>query len=344
MCRHAHGAVVGVTGLRLNAADGEHETARRVAPVRPKRQGARHVEGRYNLTGGSDLDLVSQTRAAQCVVHKGKPFKKRHTHMVGKFYRRRSGAAFSAVDHDEIGHDTSLQHRLDHAHELAPVPDTKLEPHGFATRQLPQLCDELHHLNRCAESGVCGRRDAVDTHRDAARLGNLWRDLGRGQHPAMSRLGPLAEFDLDHLDLFKAGRLAKLVRVEGPVIVAAAEITRSHLKDQISATFLVIFADRPLASVVSKSAHPRTGVQCKDCVGAQRAEAHGRYVVKRGVIGLRAIWPANHHTEIAVLNMDRADRMRHPGVARVIGAFTRPERTLVFDPLGALVDKRAGVA
>ena len=40
----AHGAMVCVAGLRLNTPDGEHETARRIAPVRAQRQRPRDAE------------------------------------------------------------------------------------------------------------------------------------------------------------------------------------------------------------------------------------------------------------------------------------------------------------
>ena len=43
-----------------------------------------------------------------------------------------------AVDDDEVGHDPGLEHRPDHAHELAPVADAELEAHRLAVRQLAQ--------------------------------------------------------------------------------------------------------------------------------------------------------------------------------------------------------------
>ena len=68
------------------------------------------------------------------------------------------------------------------------------------------------------------RRDAVLVHRDAANPGNLLGDLGGGQHAAMSRLGALADFEFDHLDLVVTCDTREFVRIERTVAIAATEI------------------------------------------------------------------------------------------------------------------------
>ena len=80
-----------------------------------------------------------------------------------------------------------------------------------------------------------GWRDAIPPHRNAARLGNLGRDLGSGQHAAMARLCALGELELHHLDLRIGGGCRKFLRVEHAIIGAAAEIARRDLPDQITA-------------------------------------------------------------------------------------------------------------
>lgn len=52
-------AFVGVTALRLDAADGEHEAARRVGPVGADGQDAGDVEGADDLAAGTEFDLVA---------------------------------------------------------------------------------------------------------------------------------------------------------------------------------------------------------------------------------------------------------------------------------------------
>ncbi len=54
--RDAGRAVAGVAGLRLDAAEREHEAARRVAPVGAERHHARDVEGADDLAGAAELD------------------------------------------------------------------------------------------------------------------------------------------------------------------------------------------------------------------------------------------------------------------------------------------------
>ena len=50
--------------------------------------------------------------ADQRVVDEIEPLAQRHAEVVDEFERRRAGAAFLAVDDDEVGIDAGLQHRL----------------------------------------------------------------------------------------------------------------------------------------------------------------------------------------------------------------------------------------
>ena len=70
------------------------------------------------------------------------------------------------------------------------MADAELEPDGPPAAQLPQTCDERHHLERCQKGAVIGRRDAVDALRNAARRGDLGRDLGAWEDAAINdRIG-----------------------------------------------------------------------------------------------------------------------------------------------------------
>lgn len=59
----------GMTGLRLDATEREHEPARRVAPVGAKRNGTRDIECGDDLAGGADMHMAAQTDPDQRVVH-----------------------------------------------------------------------------------------------------------------------------------------------------------------------------------------------------------------------------------------------------------------------------------
>ena len=127
-------AAIGVTVQRLNAAEREHEAARRIAPVGAERHGAGDVETGRDLAGCSDLDSVACIDADQRVVNEVDALAHRHAEVIHEFQRRGTGAAFLAVDDDEIGIDAGLQHRLADGEKLPFVPDAKLEPGRLAAR------------------------------------------------------------------------------------------------------------------------------------------------------------------------------------------------------------------
>jgi hypothetical protein len=74
-------------------------------------------------------------------------------------------------------------------------------------------------------------------------------------------------------------------RLKRPVVVAAAEVARADLPDQVAAVHAVVLADRALAGVVREAALLGAAVQRQDGVGRQRAEAHRRDVEHAGVVG-----------------------------------------------------------
>src|SRR5262249_11237341 len=159
-----------------------------------------------------------------------------------------------AVDHDEIGIDAGFAHRLTDRQELPGVADAQLEAGRLAAGELSHVGDELHHLDRRRERAVRGRRDAILAHGHAANLGNLLRDLRCRQNAAMAGLGTLADLEFHHLDLVFARNPRELVRIEGAVAMAAAEIARANLPDDVAAHFAVIGADAALPGIVGETA------------------------------------------------------------------------------------------
>ena len=127
-----------MAGLGLDAADGEHEAARRIAPVGPQRQGMGNIERRDQLARRADTHALTDARPAQGVVNEGQALDHRRADMIGEFQGGRTGAALGPIDDDEVGDDAGFQHGLDHAHEFAPMADTQLEPHRLAAGQIAQ--------------------------------------------------------------------------------------------------------------------------------------------------------------------------------------------------------------
>ena len=128
----AGGAVAGVAGLGLQAAQREHEAARAVAPVGPQGQHAGHIKGGDHLAGATDFDAVAQARPAQRVVHQGEPFLQRRAHVVGELHGRGTRAALGAVNHDEIRRDAGLEHGFDDAKPFPVLAYAQLESGGLA--------------------------------------------------------------------------------------------------------------------------------------------------------------------------------------------------------------------
>jgi hypothetical protein len=136
--RDAGRAAVGVAALRLDAADREHEAARRVRPVGAEREHAGDVEGADDLATGADADALAQARAHQRVVHEQQALAHRHADVIGELERRGAGATLGPVDHDEVGRDAGLEHRLDDGHELPRMADAELEADRLAAGELAQ--------------------------------------------------------------------------------------------------------------------------------------------------------------------------------------------------------------
>ena len=143
--------------LRLDAANGEHEAARRIAPVSPQRHHARHVEAGNDFARTAELDLAAQVGAHQCGMGEGQPVAQRHAKVIHEFEWRRTGAALLAIDDDEVRPEPRLHHGLDDAEELPWVADTQLEANRLAAGECAQPVEEFKQLHRTGEGGMAGR-------------------------------------------------------------------------------------------------------------------------------------------------------------------------------------------
>jgi hypothetical protein len=74
----------------------------------------------------------------------------------------------------------------------------------------------------------------------------------------------------------------------------------------------VIAADAAFAGVLGKAAGLRALVQRRDRIGGQRAKAHCRDIVDRGVLRARAIGAADLHPEIRIEDLlERIEWVNH---------------------------------
>src|SRR3954454_10821715 len=161
----------------------------------------------------------------------------------------------------------------------------------------------------------------------------------------MSGLGALADLELHHLDLVVGCDAGELLRIEGAVgAVAAAEIARPDLPDDIAAVFAMIGADAALAGVVREAAFLGAGVQGPHRVRAERAETHRRDIEHRCRIGFCAVRTADADAEFFRRIRPRRHGMMHPFVAFGVDVLLGAEWPLVEHHFRALVDHGASVA
>ena len=341
--RHARRAVIGVAGARLDAAQREHEAAPGVAEVGPHRQRPGDVEPAGDLARGRHAHPLAQADADQGVVHQHQRFLQRQPDMVDELGRRSAGAAFGTIDDDEVRQDAGLEHRLRDAEPFPGVADRQLEAGRLATRQHTQAIDEFQQPDRRRERRMCGRRLAVHADRNAARLRDLGRDFRAGQHAAVTGLGPLRQFEFDHPHL-RIHRLGgELLRIEPPLCVAAAEIARADLPDQVASVLAVVAGDRALAGIVIEPAALGAEVQRPHGIRRERSETHRRNVEHARRIRLGALL-AHRDTEVVRLGMRRHQRVVDPFVVRAVHRQLAAEGHHVADVLRALVDERALLA
>src|SRR5690606_18290517 len=294
-----------------------------------------------DLARGPQPDAIAKVDADKSVVHQAQAFAQWGADVVDELDRRRAGAAFGAVDNDEVGRDAGFQHGLGDGKPFPWMAHAQFESHRLALGQLAQALHEVQQANGRIKRAVAGRRVAVLSGRDTPRFGDFGSDLGARQDAAVARLGPLRQFYLDHFYLGRTGVAHKGLFGEGAVFVAASEVPRADVPHQRAAGLAVIPADTAFAGVVREVAQACAFVQRHDGVGRKRAEAHRRNVERRHRVRLGAFRPAHHDAEIRIGNARRHQRMVDPFVALAIHIFAGAEWTLVDFLLGALVNDRA---
>src|SRR5262249_47313467 len=126
--------------------------------------------------------------------------------------------------------------------------------------------------------------------------------------------------------------------------IAAAEIARADLPDDVAAMFAMIWAESALAGVVREPALGGALVERPNGVWAQRTEAHGGHVEHGSAVGHAAVGPADGDAERVFRGRARRHRVADEFVAVLVDVVLRAERPLVERELGALVDDRALVA
>ena len=105
---------------------------RGIAPVRAKCNRACNVERRNDLPARSDPDAITGADSDERIVNEAEAFPQRHAEMIDELERSRTGAAFPAIDQNEIGIVTGLHHGFTDGQEFPWVANTKLEAGGLS--------------------------------------------------------------------------------------------------------------------------------------------------------------------------------------------------------------------
>jgi len=294
------GAMAGVALLRLDAADGEHRFAGHGDAVGAERKGHHCLGGQTETAGADEGDLLVESGPGERAVDLGEALPERQCDVVGEWQRCGAGAALAAVDGDEIRAPAGACHL---GRQL--VPELHL-PHGGldADRETGRIGDAfdgvdqaLHVIERTMARG----RVDGDADLDAAGGGDLGGDLAARQYATETGLRPLAELQLDRLDLGALHRLEHPIDAECAVGVAGPEVAGAELEDERAAV-AVMGADAALTGVVRTVGQRRAPVHRLDRSAGQRAEAHGRDVHDGGgCVGVRPTAPLAHdlaHGEI----------------------------------------------
>ena len=129
-----------------------------------------------------------------------------------------------------------------------------LKPVGLPPDKRRSSGDEVHHLYGRRKGAVARRGDAVLAPFHQADARNLARNLSGRQDSAETRLGTLAELDLDHFDLLLRRRLGEALGRERSIHVAAAEVAGADLPNDVAAVFAVVRAEPAFARIVRKAA------------------------------------------------------------------------------------------
>ena len=165
----------------------------------------RAMSNAHHLAGAADADARRRFRPVQRVVHQQQAFLQQRARAVGELQRRRAGAAFGAVDDDEV-RDAGLQHRLGDGEPLPRVADAQRSP------GLPPDKVRSRSTNCIISTGVLKAEwlagdDAVHAFGHAAR-GDLGRHLRRRAARRRGRAWRPGSAWLDHLRL-RLGRVAR---------------------------------------------------------------------------------------------------------------------------------------
>ena len=193
--------------------------------------------------------------------------------MIRKDKRRGSRSAFATVDRDVVDSAVTLRHGTRQVSPELLIADRGLDADRDSTGRFGDLLNKVQHRVHAGKRRVRRRTRAVLVHGDAADAGDLRSNLRGWQETTHARFGSLTELQFDGSDGVLRDALFEFVQRKLPVVVAAAEVARTDLPDQIAAVQMM-FGDSALTRVVQTACQLAALVQSGHGRSTQRAVAH----------------------------------------------------------------------
>ena len=255
----------------------------------------------------------------------GESLVERRPDRIGKLHRRGTGSALRAVHRDEVRRDPRRQHGLHDAQKLMALADAQLESDRLPAGCVAELFHEVEQPRRGRKRGVRRRRDHVLAGGDPANLDNLRGELLRRQNAAVPGFGTLRQLDLDHFHIRQRCPFCELLHAETAGPVAAAEIPRPDLPDEVPTRLQVIGTQAAFAGIVGKTTDLGTCVEREHGVLAERAVAHARHVEHRCGVRLPAIGATHEDPRPGIVDVRRCQGMIDPLVSRSVDITLGPK-------------------
>ena len=169
-------------------------------------------------------------------MHQHQALGQRHPDVVLELLWGRAGSALGAVDDDEVRGDAGGEHALADGQELGAGAHAELEADRLAAGEPAQRRDERHHLAVGVPNAVCAGGDTTVRPCGTPRVAAISAlTLGPGSTPPSPGLAPCDSLIEIALTAGSCAFSANFAASKLPSVVAAAEVPRTDLPDQVAA-------------------------------------------------------------------------------------------------------------
>ena len=326
---------------RLNAAQREHEAARRGHEICARRQGPGQITGIDQLAAGNQPDAGFQPVGISQVGNQRQGFAYRHAHQIHQRHGRSASAAFTAIDCDKIGGVvlSMFGNGTEQVFQGHGATNHGLDADGFA-RHLPYMANDTQQIVEIRDVSMPVGRQAVLALLDPADRSNLGRDLGTGQNTALARLGTLRQLDFKHAHRVMICNGPQFFITQLAIGITHTILGRPNLIDNVATALEMEWAEPAFAGVQPDTRLFRAPAQRLDRRARQSAKAHPRDIKEgRRSIGFARARPDHQRFRTGKLVVQRRERRVHeyrrPCHAEISGG---PKGHSIVMPLRGTVD------